>query len=81
MSYKPIIHEWTMIKRIYISYKNKKILDYFYMKFIYRKYFLVIEYHDNHIERFDISYSEKEKIKKKIDLLNQFINHFVTMYK
>ncbi len=74
-SYNSNVDDWRRIKKIYITYNHKYLFN-FFIKFMYRKYFLVIEYHDLEIEKFEISFSEKKKIKNKVVILNQFIEKF-----
>ena len=72
--YNTQVEDWRMIKKIYITYNHKYVFD-FFIKVMYRKYYLVIEYHDYEIHKIEISFFEKQKIKNKVVVLNQFIKN------
>lgn len=73
-SCQPNENEWRSINRLYIAYIDNKWYRFlFFKKSMYRRYFIVIEYNNFEIEKFEIPFSEKEKSKKYALLLTHYI--------
>jgi hypothetical protein len=69
-------NQWVTIRKVSIKFKDIKLLKLFSRCNVdfYRRYYIKITFKDNKINMVRITSNEKNNLKQKVKLFNQYLN-------